>query len=125
MLHTLQIIFYSFMIIFIFHYLYNFYNDNLGDKTKHNIHNVRDTGGNAMYNLPRKIQIHGDTTGLSPPNDSESMKKELQSFLKSQIPNQNPLHIESMDSTNLNMNMNMNMNVDVGATNIDDIPITA
>lgn len=119
MLHTMQLIFYSFMIIFIGHYLYNFYNDNFGDKTIHNIHHPI---GMATSNIqPRKIHIYDDNAhaSVSTPNTetSNSMKNELQNFLKSQI------HAP-LDNTNNAGNIQIHDAGNVGSTNIEDIPIS-
>jgi hypothetical protein len=117
MLHTMQIIFYSFIIIFIGHYLYNFYNDNFVDKTIHNIHYPI---GTATSNIqPRKIHIYDDNNHASTSNTetSNSMKNELQNFLKSQI------HAP-LDNINNTRNIQIHDDVNVGTTNIEDIPIS-
>jgi len=115
MLHTMQLIFYSFIIIFIGHYLYNFYNDNFGDKTIHNIHHP--IGMVTSNNQPQKIHIHDDQAHASNTETSNSMKNELQNFLKSQI--HTPLeNINNVDNTQIHDAGN------VGSTNIEDIPIS-
>ena len=118
MLYTIQIIFYSFIIIFICHYLYLFYADNFIDKTYHNII------PSLSENNHKKIQIYDNLKNIDKKmnqfneQDSQSMKNELQNFLKSQIAPSNE------DSLNNHQQLE-DVTQHVGTTNIDDIPITA
>lgn len=118
MLYTLQIIFYSFIVIFICHHLYLFYVDNFVEKTHHNII------PNMVQTNARKIHIYDDLQNIDNKmnqfnkQDSQSMKSELQNFLKSQISPSNDVTIN-------NDQMLEDVTQHVGTTNIDDIPITA
>ena len=118
MLYTLQIIFYSFIIIFICHHLYLFYVDNFVEKTYHNIAPI------VGETNPKKIHIYDDLQNIDNKmnqfnkQDSQSMKSELQNFLKSQISPSNGATIN-------NHQMLEDVTQHVGTTNIDDIPITA
>ena len=58
MLYTLQIIFYSFIIIFICHHLYLFYVDNFVEKTYHNIAPI------VGETNPKKIHIYDDLQNI-------------------------------------------------------------
>uniref|UniRef100_A0A6C0EHM9 Uncharacterized protein n=1 Tax=viral metagenome TaxID=1070528 RepID=A0A6C0EHM9_9ZZZZ len=118
MLQTLQIILYSFIIIFIGHNLYLFYVDNFIEKTHHNIIPTMVQGN------PKKIQIYNDLKNIDSKmdqfnnQDSQNMKNELQNFLKSQI---SPSNIDELSNNNVVEDVTQH----VGSTNIDDIPITA
>lgn len=115
MLYTLQIIVYSFITIFICHNLYLFYVDNFSEKTHHHIISPVMQGNNH-----KKIYIHDEISNKNEQHsnqESQSMKNELQQFLKSQIPTDKNAIIGSLhtkDDTQY-----------VGTTNIEDIPISA
>ena len=117
MLYTLQIVFYSFIVIFICHHLYLFYEDNFVEKTHHNII------PNIVEPNSKKIHIYDDLKNIDNKmnqfsgQDSKSMKNELQNFLKSQI---TPSNNNSFDNKQIE-----DVTQHVGTTNIDDIPITA
>ena len=118
MLYTLQIIFYSFIVIFICHHLYLFYVDNFVEKTHHNII------PNMVQTNAKKIQIYDDLQNIDNKmnqfnkQDSQSMKSELQNFLKSQISPSNDVTLNNQQTLE-------DVTQHVGTTNIDDIPITA
>ncbi len=97
MWYTLQLIIYSFLIIFICHNLYIFYKDNMVENTFYDIHNT--------FNNDKGKSIPNDNIE-NVENNSQSMKNELQDFLNNQI--------ENTDHNSSH----------VGFTSIEDIPIS-
>ena len=118
MLYTLQIILYSFIIIYICHNLYLFFNENFIENTYHDLPLSHQ---NEKTELFQNYDSDNDTKNNSNQN-SQSMKNELQNFLNTQVKTE----INNRKSEMLeNLNQGTIATNQVGTTSIEDIPITA
>tara|TARA_Y100000022_G_C13052659_1_gene285133 strand:+ start:316 stop:621 length:306 start_codon:yes stop_codon:yes gene_type:complete len=101
MWYTIQLLIYSFLIIFICHNIYIFYKDNIVENTYYD---------STINNNNNKKDNNNDNNDNN--DNSNTMKNELQNFLNNQIKNDD-------------INDYSNASNDVGTTSIEDIPVSA
>jgi hypothetical protein len=104
MWYTIQLIIYSFLIIFICHNIYIFYNDNMVENTFYDT-SINDNSN--KYIIPINDNSNSDDN-VNDINNSQTMKNELQNFLNQ--------HLDKSTTSNSDT---------FGSTSIDDIPISA
>jgi hypothetical protein len=101
LLWIIQVTIISILLVFLVHYLFNFFTSTLTVPRIKDLVNVPTIKYENMYNIIQNDAINGDIIngeGLLPKSNPSQMKDELKSFLKKQLNVSSSTDISTLDS---------------------------